>query len=88
MVNGAFREPGEITILFMPFALQWKTTVCAEGMLEYFMNNKNTTEVVLNPILKRVYNLFWITFNIVALLFTVSSHSCSGIESMVIPPPM
>ena len=40
MVNGAFLEPGEIIILLIPLALQWSTTDCAAGILEYFIGTK------------------------------------------------
>jgi hypothetical protein len=48
MVKGAFREPGEITIFWIPFALQCKIMDWAKGIVEYLMWSKNTTRVILN----------------------------------------
>lgn len=44
MVNGALRDPGEITMCFIPLALNSNTKVCAEGISEYIMDYKNTSE--------------------------------------------
>jgi len=43
MVNGAFLDPGEITIFLTPLDLKYNTKVCAEGISEYIMDYKNTS---------------------------------------------
>tara|TARA_B100000949_G_C14287523_1_gene455136 strand:+ start:994 stop:1206 length:213 start_codon:yes stop_codon:yes gene_type:complete len=45
MVNGAFLDPGEITIFLTPFDLKYKTKVCAAGISEYIMDYKNTSSL-------------------------------------------
>jgi hypothetical protein len=42
MVNGAFLDPGEITMFLTPLVLKYNTKVCAAGISEYVMDYKNT----------------------------------------------
>ena len=44
MVKGAFLDPGEMTICLIPLDLKESTKVCAAGISEYIMDNKNTSE--------------------------------------------
>ena len=84
MVNGAFREPGEITICLIPLDLKYRTNVCAAGILEYIMEYKNTLE---NGIPPKSGAANYRMPNMVLLLFCVSIHSFNGLEAEVIPPP-
>jgi len=86
MVKGAFREPGEMTKSRIPFALQCKTTDWAEGMLEYFIETKIQRHSLLTQN-SLIYYSSAIIRIMVANFETVSSHSFSGLESLVIPPP-
>ena len=42
IVKGAFLEPGDIIIFLTPLALQVETIALADGIMECFMQNKNT----------------------------------------------
>ena len=84
MVNGAFLEPGEITICLIPLDLKYRTNVCAAGILEYFMEYKNTLENGI-PLKSGAAN--YRMPSMVLLLFWVSIHSSNGLEAEVMPPP-